>query len=294
MATRYDYTGNEQTFTVTQSGYYTIEAAGAAGSGGNTYGTTYTGTGGKGARLVGIINLKAGDVIHIIVGGRGTCIQATAKDGSSGGGGGFTLITREIQSISDSRFQFTKNGQAFEVLMMVAGGGGSQDCAYRGSSGSGADGNASQFWSPDRYVAPSTASCASTSYTSNILSVYQYINQDAAGTHYTRNSGHAYGGYGGGGAADDSQSYGGGWASYATYTAGSWSLDPSSIGTDGCNNGDGYCIFTFAGSIYFGVSGKAERVKKAYVGVSGKARKVKKVYIGVNGIARKVYSDEAQ
>lgn len=37
---------------------------------------------------------------------------------------------------------------------------------------------------------------------------------------------------------------------------------------------------------YFGVDGKARKIKKWYYGVDGKARKIKKGYIGVGGIAR--------
>ena len=38
--------------------------------------------------------------------------------------------------------------------------------------------------------------------------------------------------------------------------------------------------------MYFGVDGKARKVKQAYIGVGGTARKVKKVYVGVDGKAR--------
>ena len=129
------------------------------------------------------------------------------------------------------------------------------------------------------------------------MSVQQYISQNAVGAKYTRNGGIAQGGYGGGGAADDNRSFGGGWASYTSYTAGSWSINPSATGTDGYNSGNGYCTFTFLsafhGAVYYGISSKAQKVKKVYIGVSGKARKVKKVYYGVDGIARCVYQDES-
>ncbi len=45
-----------------------------------------------------------------------------------------------------------------------------------------------------------------------------------------------------------------------------------------------------AAKMYFGVSGKARRVKKLYFGVSGKARRVRKGYIGVGGKARLCYT----
>lgn len=47
-----------------------------------------------------------------------------------------------------------------------------------------------------------------------------------------------------------------------------------------------------AKGMYLGVSGKAQKVKKAYIGVDGKARKIKKMYIGdANGKARLCWSD---
>lgn len=49
-----------------------------------------------------------------------------------------------------------------------------------------------------------------------------------------------------------------------------------------------------AKGIYFGVNGKARKVKKVYIGVGGKARKVKKVYIGVNGKARLVFTSQRE
>lgn len=46
-----------------------------------------------------------------------------------------------------------------------------------------------------------------------------------------------------------------------------------------------------AKGMYLGVSGKAQKVKKAYIGVDGKARKIKKMYIGdANGKARLFWS----
>lgn len=46
-----NYTGSLQTFEIHYDGIYEIEANGAAGSGGNIYGTSYTSQGGKGALL---------------------------------------------------------------------------------------------------------------------------------------------------------------------------------------------------------------------------------------------------
>ena len=231
------YTGSEQTFAVSQSGTFRIAATGAEGSGGNAY-SGYATTGGKGAKLTASFALSAGDVLRIIVGGQGTCTQATAKDGTSGGGGGCTMILREISSITDSRYQFTKNGQAFEVLLCVAGGGGGNDGSYRSNAINGADGEGAAFKSPSNYTAASGTT--GTTSTSSVMGIQQYITNDAKGGSYSRNSGKAQGGYGCGGAADDNQSYGGGWCSGSvSYSANSWSLDTNAVGLNGANSGDG-------------------------------------------------------
>ena len=42
--------------------------------------------------------------------------------------------------------------------------------------------------------------------------------------------------------------------------------------------------------LYYGVEGKARKVKKIYYGVEGKARKIKKMYMGVGGKARPCFT----
>ena len=94
-----NYTGSLQTFEIHYDGIYEIEANGAAGSGGNIYGTSYTSQGGHGAKIVANFAFKQGDVIDIVVGGMGTSKQATAKDGASGGGGGEHLFSNELNQL---------------------------------------------------------------------------------------------------------------------------------------------------------------------------------------------------
>lgn len=45
---------------------------------------------------------------------------------------------------------------------------------------------------------------------------------------------------------------------------------------------------------FFGVAGKARKVKKMYMGIAGKARKVKKAYVGIGGKARLFFSSGAE
>jgi len=87
----FDLIANTEEFIVPQTGWYKIEAWGAAGgrnmdSGSNT--TSYTYPGGKGAYTKGEIYLEAGTVLYINVGGRGSdAKKATVVPGGYNGGG---------------------------------------------------------------------------------------------------------------------------------------------------------------------------------------------------------------
>lgn len=245
----FTYTGALQTFTAHTKGVYSFELAGAAGSEGNIYGRTgLTSTGGKGAKIVAKFTLEKGDIVDLVVGGKGTCTQATSTDGTSGGGGGGTFAFKRISSITNSNYQFTKGSINYETLLAVAGGGGSQDVGYRNSNGTGDPGQASSYKSPSNYTAYSTTTNAGTSSASvsGTMGISQFIKYDAKGSYYTRNNGKAQGGYGGGGSQDDNYSYGGGWCKGTkAYQSTSWSLDTTATGTDGANSGDGYAKITW-------------------------------------------------
>ena len=136
----------------------------------------------------------------------------------------------------------------YETLLAVAGGSGSQDVGYRNSNGTGYPGQASSYKSPNNYTAYSTTTNAGTSSASvsGTMGISQFITYDAKGSYYTRNSGRAQGGYGGGGSQDDNYSYGGGWCKGTnTYQSTSWSLDTTATGTDGANSENGYAKITW-------------------------------------------------
>lgn len=242
----FSFTGDLQTYTIPKTGKYQIKAVGASGSGGNTYGTSYTSVGGKGAEITGTFMLNKGDIIDIVVGGQGKMTQANAKDGASGGGGGGTFIFKRIKSITDSRYQFTKNGTNYETLLVAAGGSGAEDSACCGKNSVGHNGQASNFKSPNNYTEYSKATQDPESSTaSNVLGISQFIQYDAKGGKYTRANGYSYGGYGCGGSQDDTFSYGGGWCQGSNgQQSTSWSLDPKAVGVDGANNGDGHAFIS--------------------------------------------------
>jgi hypothetical protein len=74
------YMGSLQTYTVPTTGTYTITAYGAQGAASNQT------SGGPGAEVGGSINLTAGQILDIIVGGQG------GRFSEAGGGGGGTFI----------------------------------------------------------------------------------------------------------------------------------------------------------------------------------------------------------
>ena len=84
-ATRFDFTGARQTFTVSTTGIYSISALGGSGGAGLT--TGLTGTSGGLATIINLTTrLHAGVDYTILVGGAG--IDAVVAGGGGGGGGG--------------------------------------------------------------------------------------------------------------------------------------------------------------------------------------------------------------
>ena len=237
----FTYTGSIQTYNVPADGVYSFEVAGAAGSEGNKYGTSYTSVGGNGAKIVATFSLKKGDIIDLVIGGKGTCVQATANDGTAGGGGGASFVLKRISTISETKYQFKKGDINYEALLVVAGGSGSEDCAYKSKSSTGYAGEAVKYKSPSNYTEYSKTTNSGNSSTSATMGISQFISYDAIGACYTRSSAKSQGGYGCGGAQDDSYSYGGGWCQGTnSCQSTSWSLDTNAVGTDGANSGDGY------------------------------------------------------
>lgn len=234
-------TGTEQTFTVPTTGTYKLEAAGASGSVGNSYSGNYNSVPGKGAQMSISLTLNAGDKLLLIVGKQGTGTNGTAKDGASGGSGGGTFIFRQIASITNSNYQFTRNGVNYEVLLVAAGGGGTGDQSYKSAQSNGADGIGAGYKHPSNYTAWSTqtASLSSSVSLSAPLSISQFIANGPGGAYYTRNSSTGTGGYGMGSAADDNPSCGGGWSGSNTGVY-SWAINNTATGQTGVNSGDGY------------------------------------------------------
>jgi hypothetical protein len=120
----FSYTGAATTATINTTGKYQVTLKGAAGgaTGGNGGRSS---SGGFGATGIGTINLTAGTVLDIVIGGIGIYGYG---GGGSGGGGSFVAIS---------------NGPS-PHLLFAAGGGGGGGWAYSGTE-NGGDGLASTF-----------------------------------------------------------------------------------------------------------------------------------------------------
>ena len=113
MAT-YGYTGAARYVTVATSGTFKIIAYGAQGG----YALN---AGGYGAEIGGYVNLKAGDVLEIIVGGSGKSAKyGFLYDSGGGGGGGGSFVV---------------DNTTHRALMVAGGGGGGGGFYYSNSGG---------------------------------------------------------------------------------------------------------------------------------------------------------------
>ena len=90
-----------QLWTVPYTGEYRIEAIGAAGGYGED---SVIKNGGRGARMIGKVNLTKGEIIHILVGQQGE--RGNSNQKTSGGGGGSFVV------------------RANDTPLIIAGGGG--------------------------------------------------------------------------------------------------------------------------------------------------------------------------
>ena len=226
--------GTIQYYTVPSSGEYEFVVRGAAGYTGSlknsSSGTTYSPTPGKGAVVTGRMHLNEGDELLIVVGQRGTSSVSAVTDGSGGGSGGATWVFRKVSSISDSTYQITINGVSgyWECLYCAAGGCGTIDGAYRKANTTAENASDTVYslssYGTYRAFSTSTASPSSSNSQANVvLSLNQIKTYGFNGCYYSRNSNYGYGGFGGGHAADDDRSAGGGWAlSDTSYRAASW------------------------------------------------------------------------
>lgn len=156
----FSYTGGIQTYTVPASGTYKLEVWGAQGGDVAGNGSNWAAaTGGKGGYSVGYVDLNAGTVLNVVVGGKSTGSNPSSSVlGYNGGGanypdsrvcaggGGATHIAK-----SDGNYttlaSYGKATTADDYVLIVAGGGGgaangASTNSYSGGTGGGSSGGA--------------------------------------------------------------------------------------------------------------------------------------------------------
>ena len=130
----FDYTGTDQTFTAPVSGIYVFELWGASGGDGrigNTD-TVVARSGGGGGYSTGEMYMRAGQVLHVYVGGKGGDSTSDAhsygRGGWNGGGDGGAEQSGEVQPENGAGggggTDIRMGGKALSDRILVAGGGG--------------------------------------------------------------------------------------------------------------------------------------------------------------------------
>ena len=220
----YDYTGSSQTFTSPCDGIYKIELWGAQG--GDMH-LSYTGKGGLGAYVSGIISFDDSTKLYVNVGGAGIGYGTsgvsnflyqggfngggTCHGGASGGGGA-----------TDLRFNDNK---LINRIIIASGGGGSNDTLNGGNAGGlvGYNGSGTQYGSGGSQTAGGSGRAASGSFGLGGSITYSAL---LGGNDCMNGDGGAGGaGYYGGGKASDCSSGGGGGSSFISGHNGCDSID---------------------------------------------------------------------
>ena len=110
----FPYTGNYQTFTALQTGYYKIELWGAQGGKGRQN-NALLGIGGNGSYTSGLLRMTQGDVLYVYIGGKG----ADSPSSSVGGNGGYNGGAKGGNDTSDD--EGTGGGGGASDIRLVSG-----------------------------------------------------------------------------------------------------------------------------------------------------------------------------
>ena len=123
---KYDYTGEYQTFIAPRTGFYKIELWGAQGG---NYNSSYVG--GKGAYTQGTIRLNKNDLLYVYVGSQGDGFNSGGTGNGNGKTGGGST---DIRLVRESKFHNTTvwtDPESLASRIMVAAGG--AGAAYNGT-----------------------------------------------------------------------------------------------------------------------------------------------------------------
>lgn len=157
--TKFDFTGDVQTFTVPSTGKYKLEVWGAQGGNDPAFPTTVFG--GRGGYSTGEVNLVAGTILYLYVGGQGS--GCTSSGWNSTGGGGSSDIRLTGGNWKD-------NAGLYSRIIVAGGGGGRHGKNYEGNVYFGNDGGGIN--SPSYSYTPQNVNITGATQTSSGTSDY--------------------------------------------------------------------------------------------------------------------------
>ena len=223
-----------QTWTVPSSGSYTIEAYGAQVGPGATYAV---GNPGNGAYMKGTFDLNAGDILHILVGQKGSYTSYSNYYGGGGGGGTFVAKGSNLN---------------VSLPLIVAGGGGGGGYnsssfvnGQTGNSGSnGGNASSNNYRGPGIGGSNGYGASGGTyggnagGFYSNGSGNYNYNSELGIGFRNGGNGGNGqYGGHGGFGGGAGGYGGAGGAGGYSGGGGGAWSWGGAGGGGGSYNSG---------------------------------------------------------
>jgi hypothetical protein len=207
-AVTFSYTAANQTFTVPPGIFFIAVYMWGGGGGGGGRDASQTGGGGAGAMVQGVLRVRAGEPLTIVVGGGGSTGSTVyggggrgsgVGGGTSGGGGGRSAIVRS----------------GADVVVAGGGGGGSYNATQGGSatfSGTGADGSGGTTGGKGGTQSAGGAAGSGSVFGSPATPGSQ--GQGGGGSGFGGGGGGGW--YGGGGGSSDLGAGGGGGSSYTS------------------------------------------------------------------------------
>lgn len=284
------YTGTMLTYTFPVDCSVLIYAAGARGGMGNK---ATLSTVGLGAVAVSAFDFKEGDTLLMCVGQAGTDYSGSNSDGTTGAGGGGSFVTLKTTDGTGNTYNGSGVGNGWKVkpLLIGAGGNGSRDVGYSGTSklyhGQAFGGSAPTYgtYSGGGYASSHTTTNAGKSFLNGA---------SGATANYTRNS-TSIAGFGcGGGNRDDGDGGGGGGYHGGLNSRSAYSYVDTSLSTDnscsaGENDGEGYidiCILSvdYPAKVKINVNDTWKDSTEIKVNVNGTWENATQVFMNVNGI----------
>lgn len=199
-----EVTNGIQKFIVPEDGTYLITAIGAAGGKGCGLPSNAKCLGGFGAIISGEFELSANDELYLLVGQKGTDNLQTSGDGTTGAGGGMSVVATKDDTQTDMLFGTIP----VRPLVVAGAGNGGGDANASGTQG---DDALLDEGTDDSYLSQDLSGGGYNQYRNNQYCGKSFIaGGDAAAYTYWRAGNASYAGFGGGGSNYDDMDGGGG------------------------------------------------------------------------------------